>query len=215
MSSYREFIKRLQNIGSLRGFKYFALEPLGSEELLITLKCPVDSSFIQRASKLRRDVITTQKDLEPVAEGCAATIAQYPQNTFLLTCYERTTRRPLVWSCAKLDPRNGTPNDPVRLVSTNEWKCGENIRPYDIIIELVRHFRPEVPNALQINFDDLKQPALSPFDGFLMTGALMNMLWEVFGNVTSGDFFFRDLAGQIKADLDQLSSLHYSLSTMI
>lgn len=214
MSSLREFSKRLQNIGTLRGFKHFSLKLHSSEELFITLKCPVDAHFVQRASKLRREVITTQKDLVPVAENSAAAIAQYPQNTFLLTCYEDTTQRPLVWSCAKLDPRNGTSIDPVRLVSTHEWKCGENTRPYDVISELVKHFSPEVQNALQIDFDELRPPALPQLDGFLMTGALMNMLWEVFGNVTSGDFFFRDLAGQIKADLNELASLHYSFSLM-
>lgn len=214
MNPLRDFIKRLQSISTLCGFKHFTLKPQSSEELLITLRCPVDDSFAQRASKLKREVITTQKDLAPVAERSAATIAQYPENTFLLTCYEGSTKRPLVWSCARLDPRHGTPNDPVRLASTHEWKCGENIRPYDVISELVKHFSPEVQNALQISIDDLKPPALPPFDGFLMTGALMNMLWEVFGSVTSGDFFFRDLAGQIKADLDVLSSLHYTLSLM-
>ena len=215
MGSLRDFIRRLQNVGALRGFKHFTLELKSSEELIVTLKCPVDADFVQRANKLKRDPISTQKGLSSVAEQSADTILRYPVNSFLLTCYKDTAKRPLVWSSAALDPRHGTRNDPVRLSTTYQWKCGEDVKPYDVISELVRHFTPDVQNALQIDLDALRPPAMTPFDGYLMTGALMNTLWEVFGNVTSGDFFIRDNASLIEADLNALSSLHYSLSLLV
>jgi len=180
------FLKDCLFVGCLKGFEHFEVYSRGREEILCTVKSTLgDSNAI-----------------------------------YLIGGYARYNR-PFVWLRSsnerylRLATDDVTSKDvPLNLNSTNNWKK-QDVEIWDILEELIQRTAgpTKIDNPFQIDFSELY--ALSPFQRFFLSGALVTFLKRIFEKRPSFDsLVFRDIGQLLDLHFESITHLTTSGSVL-